>query len=201
MSAPRVAPIDLAWRRRTSIEMAISGVIGLLASFVLSIEAWELAKDSSATFSCDVSQVLSCSTVALTPQARVLGFPNAFLGILFEAVVLAISVAVFAGVRFPKWYMICANLMYFVAICFAYWLFLQSYFVIHVLCPWCLLITLTTTLVFAGLTRINIREGAILAPEGVRRFVAQGLDWAITGLVLFLILAMVVAGYGVALLG
>ncbi|WP_235827060.1 vitamin K epoxide reductase family protein [Actinomyces culturomici] len=199
MSAPTA--FDLAWRRRTSLEMAISGVIGLIASFVLSIEAWQLAKDASATFACDVNSVLSCSTVAQTPQARVLGFPNAFLGILFEAIVLAISVAIYAGVRFPKWYMLGANLLYTIAVCFAYWLFLQSYFVIHVLCPWCLLITLTTTLVFAGLTRINIREGVLPASESVRRFVAQGLDWAITGLVLFLILAMVAARYGVALLG
>ena len=93
---------DLRWRRRTSLEMAISGAIGLIASFVLSIEAWQLAKDASANFACDVSSVLSCSTVALTPQAHVLGFPNAFLGILFEAVVLAISVALFAGVLFPR---------------------------------------------------------------------------------------------------
>lgn len=192
---------DLRWRRRTSLEMAISGAIGLIASFVLSIEAWQLAKDASANFACDVSSVLSCSTVALTPQAHVLGFPNAFLGIFFEAVVLAISVALFAGVRFPRWYMLGANLMYLIAICFAYWLFLQSYFVIHVLCPWCLLITVTTTLVFAGLTRINVREGVIASPPGVRRFVARGYDWTITGLLLFIILAMLVAGYGVALLG
>lgn len=90
-----------AWRRRTSLEMIISGCIGLLTSFVLSIEAWQLAADSSTRFSCDISSVLSCSTVAQTWQARILGFPNAFLGIFFEAVVLAISVAIFSGVKFP----------------------------------------------------------------------------------------------------
>ncbi len=192
---------DLRWRRRTSVEMAISGTIGLIASFVLSIEAWQLAQDASANFVCDISSVLSCSAVALTPQAHVLGFPNAFLGIFFEALVLALSFALCAGVRFPRWYMRAANVLYLIAICFAYWLFLQSYFVIHVLCPWCLLITVTTTLVFAGLTRINIREGVIPSSEGLRHFVARGYDWAITGLLLFLILAMLVAGYGVALLG
>ena len=62
----------LSWRRRTACEMAVSGIIGLLVSFVLSIEAWQLAKDSSTTFACDVSSVLSCSTVAQTPQAQVL---------------------------------------------------------------------------------------------------------------------------------
>ena len=190
-----------SWRRRTSVEMVISGIIGLVTSFVLSIEAWPLAADSSARFGCDISSVLSCSAVAQTWQARILGFPNAFLGIFFEAVVLAISVALCAGVRFPRWYMLGTNLLYTVALFFAFWLFSQSYFVIQVLCPWCLLITLTTTLVFAGLTRINVRDGVIPAPQGLRRAVAQGLDWALWGLIIFGVIAMVVAKYGVKLLG
>ena len=190
-----------SWRRRTSVEMVISGFIGLVTSFVLSIEAWQLAADSSARFGCDISSVLSCSAVAQTWQARILGFPNAFLGIFFEAVVLAISVALCAGVRFPRWYMLGTNLLYTVALFFAFWLFSQSYFVIQVLCPWCLLITLTTTLVFAGLTRINVRDGVIPAPQGLRRAVAQGLDWALWGLIIFGVIAMVVAKYGVKLLG
>ena len=190
-----------SWRRRTSLEMIVSGFIGLVTSFVLSIEAWQLAADSSTRFGCDVSAVLSCSTVAQTWQARILGFPNAFLGIFFEAVVLAISVGIAAGVRFPRWYMACTNLLYTVALFFAFWLFSQSYFIIQVLCPWCLLITLTTTLVFGGITRINIRDGVIPAPESVRRIVAQGLDWALWGLIVFGVLAMVVAKYGWKLMG
>ena len=38
---------DLKWRRRTTVEMIISGLIGLYASFVLSIEAWQLAAASA----------------------------------------------------------------------------------------------------------------------------------------------------------
>lgn len=37
---------------------------------------------------------------------------------------------------------------YSISFVFAYWLFFQSYFVIGALCPWCLTITVTTTLVF-----------------------------------------------------
>jgi hypothetical protein len=41
----------------------------------------------------------------------------------------------------------------------------------------------------------------IPAPEGLRRIVAQGLDWALWGLIVFGVLAMVVAKYGLKLLG
>ena len=53
-----------SWRRRTSLEMIISGFIGLVTSFVLSIEAWQLAVDSSARFGCDVSSVPACPAAA-----------------------------------------------------------------------------------------------------------------------------------------
>lgn len=192
-----------AWRRRTAIEMVISGVIGLFTSFVLSIEAWKLAADPTASLSCDITSVISCSTVALSPQAEVLGFPNAFLGIAFECVVIAISVAVIAGVRFPRWYMLGTQALYTIALGFAYWLFLQSYFVIGALCPWCLLITITTTLVWVGLTRLNLREGHLLPGDrgrGLRAFVASGNDWLVTGAWLVLFLAAVLLKYGPSLI-
>lgn len=192
-------PVDQPWRARTASAMILSGFAGLVASLILSIEAWQLAKDSSMSFGCDVSSLLSCSAVALTPQAHVLGFPNAFLGIFFGAVVLTISFALITGVRFPRWYMIGANALYTIALGFALWLFLQSYFVIHVLCPWCLLVLITTLILFAGITRINIREDVFPVSQSVRHFVSKGFDWSITGLAVFIILAMIAARYGVEL--
>lgn len=193
-------PAPQSWRARTAIEMVISGVIGLYTSFTLSIEAWKLSGNPGLQFRCDVNSVISCTTVANTWQARVLGFPNAFLGILFESVVLAISVAIIAGVRFPRWYMLGAQALYTIGLLFALWLFAQSYFVIHALCPWCLLITLTTTLVWAGLTRLNVRDRVLPAPASVRWFVASGNDWIITGAFLLVLAAMVFVRYGVTLL-
>ena len=180
--------------RGTAIEMAVSGIIGLCASFVLSIEAWQLAADQGRTFSCDVSSVLSCSAVAATPQARVLGFPNAFLGIFFEAVVLTVSFALIAGVRFPKWYFLGVEALYTIGLIFAY-------FVIHVLCPWCLLITITTTLVWFGLTRVCISQGVLPAPAWWRSVMKAGGDWLVVVLVIAAVLAMIVVRYGSVLFG
>ena len=198
------SPPRRAWRRRTAIEMVVSGVLGLYTSFVLSIEAWHLAANPQATFSCDLSSVISCGTVARSWQAQLLGFPNAFLGIAFEVVVITISVAAIGGVRFPRWFMLGTQALYTVALLFAYWLFLQSYFVIGALCPWCLLITVTTTLVWAGLTRWNVRDGHLRLPgragPWARDFVAAGTDWYITVAWLVLFAAAVLLKYGPSLL-
>ena len=57
-----------AWRRRTSLEMIISGFIGLVTSFVLSIEAWQLAADSSARFPMRSSASFSRPWFSLFPS-------------------------------------------------------------------------------------------------------------------------------------
>lgn len=192
------------WRRRTAIEMVLSGLIGLLATVNISIEAWTIAGDPNVQLGCDWNSVISCGTVARSWQAELLGFPNAFLGIAFESVVLTVAVAVAAGVRFPRWFMLGTQLVYTGALFFAYWLFFQAYFVIGALCPWCILIQITTTLVFAGLLRLNIREGHIRFPgragPGAREFVAGGTDWYITGLILVAYAVMVLVKYGPSLL-
>lgn len=200
-------PAPLAWRRRTAIEMVVSGIIGLVASFVLSIEAVTLAANPNATLGCDLNAVISCGKVAQTWQANLLGehFPNAFLGIAAEAVVLTLAVAMIGGVRFPRWFMLTAQAVYTLGLVFALWLFQQAYTEIGALCPWCLLITVTTTLVWAGLTRINVRDGHLRLPGAAgpwsRRFVAAGNDWFVTVAFLVLLAALVMLKYGWAIVG
>ena len=158
--------------RWTYVEMLVSSLLSLTAALVLSVEAWLLAQDPNAIFSCDVNNKISCGTVAQSWQATLLGFPNAYLGLIFESVVITIALASLSGVRFPRRFMLGAHGLYTIAIAFAYWLFLQAYFVIGSLCPWCLLVTVATTLVFTSITRVNILDRNItfgLRARGVPR--------------------------------
>ncbi|MDQ1250529.1 MAG: hypothetical protein QG597_4908 [Actinomycetota bacterium] len=141
------------------IEMLASSVLGLIASLVLSADAVVLAANPDADLSCNISEKISCATVGLTWQANLLGFPNAFLGLIAEPVVITIAVASLGGVWFPRWFMVSAQVVYTIGLAFAYWLFYEAYFVIGALCPWCLLITVTTTVVFFSMTRVNVLDG------------------------------------------
>ncbi len=151
--------VTLVRHRGAYLEMLISSILGLIASLVLSSEAVTLAGNPAAAFSCDISAKISCSVVGASWQASLLGFPNAFLGLIAEAVVITLAVAALGGVRFPRWFMLAAQAVYLIGFLFALWLFYEAYFVIGALCPWCLLITITTTLVFASMTRVNILDG------------------------------------------
>ena len=148
--------------------MLVSSLISLIASLVLSIDAWVLAGDSNADLSCNISTTISCGKVAQSWQSILLGFPNAFIGLIAEPVVITLAIASLAGVVFPRRFLVIANTVYGIGFVFAYWLFYQSYFVIGALCPWCLAVTVTTTLVFLTGLRVNILERNFRWPAKVQ---------------------------------
>ena len=179
--------------------MLFSALLSLTASFVLSVDAVVLAADPQAALACNINAVLSCGTVGASWQASLFGFPNAFLGLVAEPVVITIAVASLGGVRFPRWFMFAAQIVYTLGLIFAYWLFFQAFFVIGALCPWCLLVTLSTTLVFTSLTHVNIRDGNLYLPDrasrAARTLIAHDLDVLLVVLWLVGITAMVVIKY------
>lgn len=148
-------PVRHKW---TYVEMLVSSILSLASSLVLSIDAWKLAKDPGTVLSCNISATISCGKVAESWQSVLLGFPNAFLGLIAEPVVITIAVAALGGSLFRRGFLLTAQAIYSIGLVFAYWLFYQSYFNIGALCPWCLLVTFTTTTVFMTMTRINILD-------------------------------------------
>lgn len=174
--------------------MLVSALLSLTASFVLSVDAVVLAADPGAQLACNINAVLSCGTVGASWQASVFGFPNAFLGLIAEPVVITIAVASLGGVRFPRWFMLAAQVVYTLGLVFAYWLFFQAYFVIGALCPWCLLVTLATTFVFTSMTQWNILEGNLFLSEAAQAralaFVEKG--WFAVGLIAWLTVVLAI---------
>lgn len=178
-------------------EMLISSLIGLVASLVLSIDAVVLAADPDAELACNINEKISCGVVGLSWQANLLGFPNAFLGLIAEPVVITIAVAALGGVRFPRWFLNGAQVVYSIGLVFAYWLFYQAYFVIGALCPWCLLITVTTTVVFFSMTRVNLVEGNLGSwlQRKTEYPLRVGIDIAIAVILIAIVSAMVMYRY------
>ena len=174
--------------------MLIFAVLSLIASFVLSYDAIVLARNPDAILSCSINAILDCAKVGSTWQANIFGFPNAFLGLISEPVVMTIAVASLAGVRFPRWFMFVGNVCYLLGVIFAYWLLYQSTFNIGALCPWCLLVTLSTTFVFTSMTQWNILEGNLYLPPKAqataRRLVEHG--WFTVGLISWVTIVVII---------
>lgn len=183
--------------------MLVGALLSLLASFVLSVEAVELAKNPNAELSCSVNVILNCATVAKHSSASLWGFPNSFLGLMAEPVVITVAIAGLAGIKFPRRFMFAAQIGYTLGLIFAYYLFFTSMFVIQALCPWCLLVTITTTFVFFAITRYNIRENNLYLPKkaqkAVHTFVEKDYDKLVLGVVIVAIIASIFLKYGEAL--
>jgi len=159
--------------RKTYIAMLVSSVLSLIASLVLSIDAIKLAAQPSGQLSCNINAILSCGTVAKSWQSQLLGFPNSFIGLMTEPVVITIAIAGLGLVTFPRWFMRVAHVVYGFGLVFALWLLSQSYFVINALCPWCLLVTGSTITVFSSITRVVLLENTWnFSPERQAKIVA-----------------------------
>ncbi len=180
--------------------MLVGAIASLIASFVLSVEAIELAKNPNAVLSCSVNAVLNCATVALHPSAHLFGFPNSFLGLISEPIVITVAIAGLAGTKFPRLFMFVAQICYTLGLLFAYWLFGTSYFVIGALCPWCLLVTATTTFVWFAITRYNIREGNLYlrarTEKALHRLIDRDYDKMALFVLVFILLVAIIGKYG-----
>ena len=179
--------------------MLVSALLSLLAALVLSVEAINLAKNPNATLTCSVNAVINCASVMKHESSHLFGFPNSFIGLMAEPIVITIAIAALAGVRFPRAFMATAQIGYGLGLLFAYWLFYISVFVIGALCPWCLLVTVSTTLVFMSLLRFNIRESNLYFSDKLnhklQRWTEKDYDKFLTALWLFAMLMLILTKY------
>lgn len=183
--------------------MYVAGMIALAASFVLTLEKFHLLQNPDAVLSCSFNVVLDCSTVMQTWQASVFGFPNSPIGIMAYAGVATIALIGLMGFRFPRWYAIMTHVFYFLGLSFAYWLLFQSVYVIQVLCPWCLVVTFTTTLIFATMTHYVLRENSYgfnkKVNARIQNFLAKGYHKLIVASWIVFVVALIIIKFGEAL--
>jgi len=176
------------------VSMLIGAILSLVAAFVLSVEAVDLAKNPNAQLTCSVNAIINCATVAKHPSAALFGFPNSFLGLVAEPIVITVAIAGLAGVKFPRKFMVVAQLCYTLGFMFAYYLLYMSMFVIQALCPWCLLVTLSTTFVFFSMTRYNVREDNLYLPVKLAKRAKACIKKDYDKLALGIVVAAVIAG-------
>lgn len=134
--------------RRATLSLAavllVTGVSGWLASVILLVERIRGLQNPGATLSCDISPFVSCGALFDRWQASILGFPNPILGVAGFVAPIAVAVSLLAGARFGVWYWQLFSLGTLGAWLFVTWLYIQSAYIIGVLCPYCMLVWAVT---------------------------------------------------------
>ncbi|HEY7051598.1 MAG TPA: vitamin K epoxide reductase family protein [Mycobacterium sp.] len=142
----------------------IAGVVGLAASFTLTIEKIRLLENPSFVPSCNINPVLSCGSVMATPQASVLGFPNPMIGIVAFTIVVVTGVLAVGRVRLPRWHWLGLAAGALLGAGFVHWLIYQSIYRIGALCPYCMVVwamTIPLFVVTASIALQPLRTNAV----------------------------------------
>jgi uncharacterized membrane protein len=147
-----------------AIVLIVFGIIGWIGAFTLTLERIHVATDPGATLGCDLNVFISCKTVMLTWQAKLLGFPNSLIGIAAFVAPILVGVATLAGAKFAKWFWQLFLLGCTFGFIFVLWLFSQSLLVINVLCPYCMVAWTGMIPIFVTLFLFSAREDIIPMP-------------------------------------
>lgn len=195
----RVLHRDTRTKHLAVVFMLAGALMSLLASFVLSVEALILAGNSEAVLHCDINAAISCTAVANHWSSQLLGFPNAFIGLVTLPVMVTIGVALLAGATLPRWFMRGAQLGAIAGMLFAVWMLYMSIFEIQILCPWCLTTDIGMLLLFYGLTRYNVLAG-VLSSSALKKLVRGGYDTFLLVLCFVAVVVLILAQFNSQLL-
>lgn len=130
------------------IILIVGALVGLLASFVLTHETLEVAKNPAYEPSCNINPLVSCSSVMSKPEAQVFGLPFSVFGILGFGALLVFAVLMAAGTKFAAWVWraaIAAAGAGMLAVIYMIWLSMFSFMTI---CPWCFSMWVATIAIF-----------------------------------------------------
>lgn len=147
--------------------LVIGGIIGIICSFIISLDKIKLLENPSFRPNCDLNPIVSCGSVMKSWQGSLFGFPNPWIGLAAFSVLVTIGMAMLAGAKFKRWFWIglwVGELI--IGMIFAYWLLGQSVFVIHALCPYCLTVDVAVTVLFWYTTLYEIEQKYIKLPKG-----------------------------------
>ncbi|MBH0129289.1 vitamin K epoxide reductase family protein [Salinibacterium sp. NK8237] len=185
-SGVRNRPIALA------IFLIFAGVVGLWASFQLTLEKLHVLENPDATLSCDFSIVVQCAANLESAQGALFGFPNPIIGLVAFMAPVVVGAAILAGARFNSWFWVTFNLGVAGAFVFILWLAYQSIFHLGTLCPWCMVVWSVTIPMFWAVTLRNIKVGAIRTPRALRKAASAAYSWVpVITIVGYIIIAVV----------
>jgi uncharacterized membrane protein len=166
------------YKKRRTLERILpwlllaGGIIGALASLVLTIEIFDRLKNPNFVPVCNLNPILSCTSVADSAQSHAFGFPNYFLGIAGYAAIATIGLAVLAGAIFKRWFWLLLEAGLAFAMAFITWLQFQTLYRIGALCIFCMVVWSVTGPMFWYVTLYNLRTRNIKTPHKLTKAVA-----------------------------
>ncbi len=152
--------------------LIVGGLIGLLSSITLTAQRFSALKDPNFIPSCNISPLVSCTSVSDTPYADMLGFPDTLLGVAAFSVLITVGMALIAGANFKRWFWVGLQLGVTIGLVGMHAFFFTSVYLIGALCIYCMIVWTVTIPIFWYTTLYNLRQKHITTPKRMEKFVA-----------------------------
>jgi uncharacterized membrane protein len=137
----------------------VAGVIGLVASFVLTHDKIQVLQDPTYSPACNINPILSCGSVMKTQQASVLGVPNTIFGLIAFSMLFMLGIVLSQGAVLKRWLWLAINAGALAGFLGFIYLYFQAVFRIHAICPYCFAVWLIVPPVLWYTTLYNLRAG------------------------------------------
>lgn len=147
--------------------LIVAGIIGIIASFVLTYDKIHVLTDINYEPSCNLNPILSCGSVMKTEQASLLGVPNTIFGLIAFSILLTFGFLLASGAKAKRWIWISAQIAATVGVVFMHYLFFQGVYRINAICPWCFVVWMITIPTFWYITVYNLREQYLGLPSSL----------------------------------
>lgn len=135
MPAPDTAPSkEYGWLA------LVTSILGLWASAALAIDYINRLQDEDYVAGCDINPMIGCGLFLDADAARIFATPNVVVGIAGFAISATLAVVILSGLRLPVWIWRGLSIGTLFGIGFVTYLQYDALFVLHGLCPWCLVI-------------------------------------------------------------
>jgi uncharacterized membrane protein len=144
--------------KKQSLFLSIFSLIGLIPSFIITVEKGRLSADSDYSASCNISPLVSCTNIMESAQASAFGFPNSIMGIIGFTAIFTLGILGLLGSQIPKTVYVLANIGLLFSAAFSLWLWFQATYVLGAICLYCVVVWFASMMLFSHLTWFNILD-------------------------------------------
>jgi uncharacterized membrane protein len=168
---PKITPKKLpTFAKVLPYILTIGGIIGCIAAAVLVYDSNKIALNPNYVPNCNINPIIACGSVIKSKEGTVFHFPDPYIGLVVFPMVITTGAALLAGAKFKRWYWLALEGGTVFGIGFVHWLFFETVYRIHALCPYCIATWIVTITTFWYLTLYNIQHGNIVVPKNLEPF-------------------------------
>lgn len=159
--------------------LAVSASIGLVASFTLLYETFEVAKNPAYEPACNLSIFLSCeSAMTSESSALFLGLPNPAIGVAAFTALFVFAVLLLSGAVFKPWVWLAGIGAATFGIGLSLFFYFESLFSMGTICPWCSVTWLVVVAAFWGVITHALAAKRIAIPKQLKGVAAFWVQYA-----------------------